>query len=292
MKKYKDIIPEFEDFEKVIRTEPPFDIRVNQIKSNEKEIKNFLKEKNFEFNQRKWNKKIFKLKSNPSKTITHWLGKFYIQEASSTIPPMALNPSSGEKILDMCAAPGSKTTQISAMMKNEGQIVANDVKTNRLRGLLSNLYRLGCLNIQVMKRDGRNLPEKEKFDKILVDVPCSSEGNVRTQEDLLSGAPPSKFEKLLPLQEGLLNKARKMCKDGGEIVYSTCTFNPKENEMIVSKFLDKLKLTDLNFDFEHSNGITKWKGNNLSNELKKCLRVYPHQIDSGGIFIAKFKKKS
>lgn len=291
MDRYKEIIPQFQKFKDVIKTSPPYDIRVNGIKSSIQEVKKFLKREGLEFEQREWNEKFIKVKSNPSKTLAHWLGKFYIQEYSSGIPPLALNPCPEDDVLDMCAAPGSKTTQISDMMNNEGQIIANDIRPARTKGLLSNLYRLGCVNTQVTERDARKLPGKPKFDKVLLDAPCSGEGNVRSQENLGGGASEARIEELSNLQERLLEKAFEVCKVNGIIVYSTCTFAPEENEFIVAKFLDKGKLMDPNFDFEHARGILEWDGESLNEELEKCVRVYPHNLDSGGMFVAKFKKK-
>jgi len=290
MDKYKEIIPEFKKFQKKIKTEQPHDIRINNLKASKETVKKSLNKEEIKFEERRWNEKFLKLNSNPSKTIAHWLGEFYIQESSSGIPPLALKPKPQDHILDMCAAPGSKTTQISAMLKNRGNIIANDINSNRIRALLSNLYRLGCLNTQVTKKDARNFSEDHKFDKILLDAPCSGEGNVRNQKDLLNGAEQHEIEKISNLQEKLLEKAFKLCKEGGTIIYSTCTFSPKENELIVSKFLEKGKLEKPKFKFDHCPGITEWKNETLDEELKKCVRVYPHQLDSGGIFVAKFKK--
>ncbi|MFP4654571.1 MAG: SAM-dependent methyltransferase [Methanohalobium sp.] len=190
----------------------------------------------------------------------HWLGKYHVQEYVSGIPPLALNPEPGEKVVDMCAAPGSKTTQISTLMDNIGEILANDIQRNRIRSLLSNISRLGCVNVQVFERDGRNLPEEPKFDKVLVDAPCSAEGNARKNSDLINGADIDVITKLSKLQENLLEKAFRLWKNGGTIVYSTCTFAPEENEIVVSKFLDYGKLEKPVFIFpihpELQNGKT------------------------------------
>ncbi|KXB05570.1 hypothetical protein AKJ50_00590 [candidate division MSBL1 archaeon SCGC-AAA382A13] len=292
MDRYKHIVPDFEEFKKIIQIGSPFDIRVNTIKSSAGEVKDFLKRCGLEFEQRGWNKNFLKLSDNPSKTLFHWLGNFYIQESVSGIPSLALAPESGDEVLDLCAAPGSKTTQISAMMGAEGVIVANDDKKNRVRSLLSNIYRMGCVNVKVTQKDGRDFPGSAEFDKIIVDVPCSAEGNARDQESLKNGANLENIKKLSNLQEQLLRKAFQLCKSGGTIVYSTCTFAPEENEFVVSKFLNRGKLIDPEFEFNHSKGITKWEGKKLDSEVSKCVRVYPHQLNSGGIFLAKFKKET
>ena len=292
MERYRDIIPEFDRFKNVIHTPQPYDIRVNTIKSSISEIKDILKQDEQVFEQSEWNDNFLKVNFEPGKNILHWLGKYHVQESVSGIPPFILNPEPGERVVDICAAPGSKTTQMSAFMGNTGEILANDIQRNRIRSLLSNISRLGCVNVQVFERDGRNLPEKSKFDKVLVDAPCSAEGNARKNSDLIYGADMDVITKLSKLQENLLEKAFRLCKNGGTIVYSTCTFAPEENEVVVSKFLDYGKLEKPDFNFPHSSGITEWNNMELENELEKCIRVYPHQLDSGGIFVAKFKKTS
>lgn len=290
MERYKEIIPEFGEFERVLRTPQPFDVRVNTIKSSPSEVRGDLEKRGYDSRVRSWNDNFITVEGNPSKTLEHWLGKFYIQEFVSGIPPMALDPTPSDRVLDLCAAPGSKTGQMAAMMDNKGEILANDRRADRTRSLLSNLYRLGVVNVQVTERDGRNLPESPKFDKILVDVPCSGEGNARREKELRSGADCKRIEDLPGLQKKLLEKAFEMCAADGEIVYSTCTFAPEENELVVSDFLDRGELLDLDFGFPHSSGIKEWEGNDLDGELEKCVRVYPHQVDSGGVFVAKFKK--
>ncbi len=290
MKRYKNIIPEYDEFKEVIQTRKPYDIRINTIKSSKPEVIESLKENKIEYEQRKWNKNFIKTYSNPGKTLEHWLGHYYIQESVSGIPTLALNPKPNEKILDLCAAPGSKTTQISAKMNNTGTILANDVRQNRIRSLLSNIYRIGSTNVQVTQKDGRNLKETPKFNRVIADVPCSSEGSVREKKELKNGAEIDRIKRNTKTQTQLLEKAFRMTKENGTIVYSTCTFAPEENELIVSKFLERGELKKLNFDFPHSNGITEWKNEKLNDELKKCIRVYPHQLDSGGIFVAKFEK--
>lgn len=290
MKRYKNIIPEYDEFKEVIQTRKPYDIRINTIKSSKPEVIESLKENKIEYEQRKWNKNFIKTYSNPGKTLEHWLGHYYIQESVSGIPTLALNPKPNEKILDLCAAPGSKTTQISAKMNNTGTILANDVRQNRIRSLLSNIYRIGSTNVQVTQKDGRNLKETPKFNRVIADVPCSSEGSVREKKELKNGAEIDRIKRHTKTQTQLLEKAFRMTKENGTIVYSTCTFAPEENELIVSKFLERGELKKLNFDFPHSNGITEWKNEKLNDELKKCIRVYPHQLDSGGIFVAKFEK--
>ncbi|MDY6788432.1 MAG: RsmB/NOP family class I SAM-dependent RNA methyltransferase [Candidatus Nanohaloarchaea archaeon] len=291
MERYSDIVPEFEEFREIADEPQPFDARVNTLKASVDEVRDLLSEAGVEFEQRDWNEDFLKLDSRPGKTLAHWLGKIYVQESVSGIPPLALDPEPGDSVLDMCAAPGSKTTQMSAMMDNRGSVVANDVSQGRIKALLSNVYRTGCMNVKIVKNDGRHLKEDKEFDKILVDAPCSAEGNMRESPEVREGADAEKIEGLKKLQKQLLEKAFNLCKPGGTVVYSTCTFAPEENEEVVSNFLDRGKLEEPEFDFPHSNGITAWKGE-IGERLERCVRVYPHQLDSGGVFVAKFRKEA
>ena len=289
MERYRKIIPDFEEFKEVIETHQPYDCRVNTNKASFEEVRDELVEAGIGFEQRDWNENFLKLDRRPGKTFLHWLGKIYVQESTSAVPPLAFDLEEDNKVLDMCAAPGSKTTQISSMMNNRGDILANDVKANRTKSLLANVYRLGCVNIKVTERDARQIPEDRKFDRVLVDAPCSAEGNLREKEYLRTGAKMEDIKNVSALQEQLLDKAFRLCREGGEVVYSTCTFAPEENELNVQKFLDRGELVDPGFDFPHSKGVTEWNGEQLDNKLDRCVRVYPHQIDSGGIFVAKFR---
>ncbi|MCJ7450163.1 MAG: RsmB/NOP family class I SAM-dependent RNA methyltransferase [Candidatus Nanohaloarchaeota archaeon QJJ-9] len=289
MERYEEIIPDFERFKEVAKTHQPREVRVNTLKSSVSEVKRMFDREGVEYEQRDWNPRFFRIDSSPGKLFSHWLGKIYGQESVSGIPSLALEPKPGEKVLDLCAAPGSKTTQIAALMGNQGEIFANDKSSNRLRSLVANVYRTGALNVQTFQRDARNLPEDWKFDKVLVDAPCSAEGNLREKEELRQGADISQVESLSELQKALLGKGFRLLKEGGTLVYSTCTFAPEENEEVVAEFLGGAELVDLSFDFSHSNGLTSWKGEAFPSKLENAVRVYPHQLDSGGIFVAKFE---
>ncbi|MDY6778917.1 MAG: RsmB/NOP family class I SAM-dependent RNA methyltransferase, partial [Candidatus Nanohaloarchaea archaeon] len=169
-------------------------------------------------------------------------------------------------------------------------ILANDRNTNRVAALAANCYRTGCVNVQTVKQDGRDLSPGERFDRVLVDVPCSAEGNARTQEELRDGASMHDIESVSRLQEQLLDAAVDYCREGGTVVYSTCTFAPEENEQVVETVLDRVDVEPLSFDFPHTGGVTEWNGETLPAQLENCVRVYPHQLDSGGIFVARLAK--
>ncbi|MDY6770869.1 MAG: RsmB/NOP family class I SAM-dependent RNA methyltransferase [Candidatus Nanohaloarchaea archaeon] len=292
MERYRSIIPEFEAFQQAVSEPQPRDVRVNTITSSVAEVVELLEEEDLTFERLDWNDRFLRFPhdARPGKTFPHWLGYYYVQESVSGVPPLALDPQPGESVLDLCAAPGSKTTQVAALMDNRGEILANDVRQGRIRGLLANIYQQGVVNAQVVQHDGRQLPEDRRFDRVLVDVPCSAEGNVRTEDGLEDGADEDTRNGVVPLQEQLLDKALRLCRDDGVVVYSTCTFAPEENEAIVDGVLDRASVEPLAFDFPHADGVTSWQGQEFAPELANCVRVYPHHLDSGGIFVAKLRK--
>jgi len=212
-----------------------------------------------------------------------------VQEESASIPVTILGPEEGDRILDMAAAPGGKTTQIASQIENNGAIVANDKSGNRMKSLHANVYRTGSACVAATNYDGRHIPEDEKYDKILVDAPCSGEAD-RARRGESAGI--GEIKGLAQLQKELAVKASKLLEDGGTMVYSTCTFAPEENEEVVKHVLEKtdLELEKANTDAEHVHGVTEFENREYGEEMKKTIRVYPHHLNSGGIYIAKFRK--
>ena len=184
------------------------------------------------------------------KTLEHALGKYYIQSLSSMIPPFVLSPSPGEIVLDLCAAPGSKTTQLAAMMNNTGTLIANEPNLQRVKALIYNLDRLGFVNLAVIKEKGELLSKfyENYFDKILVDAPCSALGIIQKKGEVSNWWNLNQAEKIAELQFRLLLSAVKMAKVGAEIVYSTCTLTLEENEVILNKILKKYPVELIEFE--------------------------------------------
>lgn len=292
MERYRGIIDDFEAFMDAAERPQPDDVRVNRHRTTPEELVEQLRADGIGVTRRDWCGDFLTLDTQPGKTFHHWLGRYYVQESASGVPPLALDPQHGESVLDLCAAPGSKTTQISAMMDNRGEVVANDISGNRIRGLLANIYQTGSVNVRVIQNDGRQVPEGQQFDRVLVDVPCSAEGNLREEPELREGASMDHIEELVPLQEALLEKAFRLCRPGGRVVYSTCTFAPEEDEAVVSGFADEHQLIDPDFDFPHADGVREWDGEQFHPDVTNCTRVYPHHIDSGGMFVAAFEKSA
>lgn len=222
----------------------------------------------------------------------HQLGYFYVQDAASMIPPVVLEPQPGDKVLDLCSAPGSKTTQIAAMMKNEGVLVANDIDVQRIKPLGMNLNRSGVTNCVVVTRGNKKF-EKEYFDRVLVDAPCSGTGTIRRSLKTLMMWSPGLIKKLSRIQKKLILRGFETLKPGGTMVYSTCTLEPEENEAIVSWLLENNPDADvlpITIDIIRSEAMTEWQGTKYDDRVKHCLRILPQDNDTEGFFVAKLRK--
>ena len=226
-------------------------------------------------------------------TTEYALGHFYLQEAASLIPALILNPNKTDIVLDMCSAPGSKTSQLSQLMNNKGVIFAFDDSSGRLKALRSNLLRCGCKNVIVYTKDARFISDYNiKYDKILLDVPCS--GNFAIDPEFFEKRTLFSFKDRAILQKELLRAAHKVLKKGGNLIYSTCSLEPEENEEVIDWFLRKYE--DISIEKieikipKSSKGLIKVFGKDLNSELEKCMRIWP---DSGmqGFFVAKLVKK-
>jgi tRNA (cytosine49-C5)-methyltransferase len=222
----------------------------------------------------------------------HTLGYFYVQEAASMIPPLVLDPQPGEKVLDMCAAPGSKTTQMAQMMKNTGAIVANDLTSVRLAALGINLQRCGVMNTITTQMSGTGIKEME-FDKVLVDAPCSGTGTIRKSLKTIEMWNPGLASHLAKTQRQLIRTGFSLLKKGGTLVYSTCTLEPEEDEGVVDSLLKEFpdaKAEEIELDIKRSNAVVEFEGKRYSEEVRKCLRIWPQDNDTEGFFVAKIRK--
>lgn len=227
-----------------------------------------------------------------SATPEHWLGLVYVQQASTAVAAPALGVRPGDRVLDMCAAPGGKTTHLSELMEGRGCLVANEISEPRIRGLLGNLYRLGHTNVIVTSGDAREAPEGALFDHILLDAPCSGEGTLRRR----GGKPPNQSESfsryVTGAQRSLLERAVALLRPGGTVLYVTCTFAPEENEAVVSDALGRLpvEIEPLDLPVAHAPGVTAFEGASFDPRVEATARIYPHHLDSGGLYIARLRK--
>lgn len=296
---------EFQEYLKTIKKEPPKSIRCNTLKISPEKLIEKLNKKGWKTKQpfKKFPEIIIIENSlgpgEIGRSIEHLLGYYYVQEIASTLPIIALNPKKGDFVLDLCAAPGSKTTQAAAKMENKGTIIANEVSLGRVKILASNTERCGATNVIITKQEGSLLCKKLKdkrfsFDKILLDAPCSGEGTLRTSKMTSKMWSINTVKKLSKVQKNLLIHALEILKVGGEIVYSTCTHSPEENESIVDfalkKFQDKIEIEEIKLPIKFRKGLTKWKDWEYDEEVLKCCRIYPQDNDTEGFFLTKMKK--
>ena len=230
----------------------------------------------------------------PGRTLEYHLGTYHVQEEVSLIPAVVLAPRPGERVLDLCAAPGGKTAQISVALGGRGTVVGNDVRIERLRALRSNCERLGLLNVAMTAQDGTKFPaEAGPFDAILLDVPCSCEGNVRQQGIEARYATPGEFlTGRSGLQATLFGRAWKLLAPGGRLVYATCTFAPEENELVLDHCLkDDARIEPISIDgLRSAAGVTSWRGRELRPDCANLARFWPHHNDTGGFSVALVRK--
>jgi 16S rRNA (cytosine1407-C5)-methyltransferase len=282
----------------LINQQPAQYIRVNLSKISVRELFSALKRRyDIECESVSNYSSVFKVidkKNLLGKTIEHILGYYYIQSFSSFIPPLVLNPSETDIVLDLCAAPGSKTTELGEIMNNKGTIVANEIQIDRLKSLVHNIDRMNQMNVGVTHFKGEQLNTIyfDYFDKILVDAPCSGLGIVQKKIEVNDWWTLERVRHLSELQLKLLVSAIKMLKVGGEVVYSTCTLTVEENELIIDKILKKYPVEVLDFEITipSRDGITFYNNENLNPSLAKAKRILPWEVDSDGFFIIKMTK--
>jgi len=275
-------------------------IRINTLKTSVRGFLKRVRERGWKLERIPWCNYGFWIsepKYELGNTVEHQLGYIYIQEAASMIPPIVLNPKEHELVLDLCASPGSKTTQMAQMMRNTGIIVANDITVDRMRPLISNLQRCGVTNTIVTRMDGRFFSQrvKQKFDKVLVDAPCSATGAIRRNWEIIRMWNPNMIRGLSKLQRILITSSFDCLKEGGILVYSTCTLEPEENEKVVDYLLKKrseAKVVKIDVKgLKMRSGLTKWNGEEFDKSVKSCIRIYPQDNNTEGFFIAKVIKE-
>lgn len=299
----KKIVPE-DNFDEILRLfsfDRPVTARINTLKTSRDEVFQILGKEQIPFLEVPWSPLALILPGLAPKTCGEMdlfkNGFFYRQSLSSMLPAIILDPLAGESVLDFCAAPGSKTTQMAALMKNEGEIIAVEAIRSRFFKLKSVCELMGAVRVSVKLTDGRRFRTRGLFDKILVDAPCSSEGRFKTFDPKSLGYwSPRKIKEMAHKQKGLLLAAGRLLKPGGVLVYSTCTFAPEENEAVLDWFLDKTAGT---FHIEPCclGGVASypclsgWSGGDFHPQIKGALRVLPDRLCEG-FFVAKLIKTS
>ncbi|NHZ71887.1 MAG: RNA methyltransferase [Aquificales bacterium] len=293
--RYQDLIDDWDAFQEAVKRPLPTTIWVNPLRTTPEQLQTLL---DIPMEPIPWHPGGFRLPPDFS-AGRHWAylaGLYHIQEEVSMLPVRFLAMQPGERVLDLCAAPGNKTAQIGVALNNGGTIVANDRSTGRMRAASHALNRLGLTNVTTTTTDAVNYPKASGFfDKILADVPCSCEGTCRKDRSVTWRVSVKDSRKLVGSQLAILRKAVQRCRPGGRIVYATCTFAPEENELIVDAMLqdygDFIRLLPAEVPcFQTSPGLIEWQGQALHPDLHHALRVWPHQNDTGGFFVAVMEK--
>ncbi|MHC1738430.1 MAG: NOL1/NOP2/sun family putative RNA methylase [Ignavibacteriaceae bacterium] len=273
-------------------------IRVNTAKTNPGELRDTLLEKyeietsfveNFDFALM-----VEKGGQYIGKTVEHICGEYYIQSFSSMLPPLVLNPDENDVVLDLCASPGSKSTELSNLMNNKGTLILNEIQMDRVRTLVFNIDRMTVINAGVLHNRGEWLGRiyNDYFDKVLVDAPCSGLGILQKKSEIGNWWTKEKLSGLAELQYKLLVSAIRMAKTGGEIVYSTCTLTVEENEEVINKILDKypVELLPITLPLKTDPGMVNYEEKSFHPSLGMGVRLNPWEFNSEGFFIAKLRK--
>jgi NOL1/NOP2/sun family putative RNA methylase len=271
-------------------------VRVNTIKADVERVRRAFAEAGVGVEDREWHDALLEPDTDrPGNTWPYVQGWVHGQEEVSAVPPLVLDPAPGDVVLDACAAPGSKASQLAALMDDRGLLVANDDSLGRLAPLRSNLDRLGVTCAAVTNRDARDLELTtlgvDAVDRALVDAPCTCEGTIRKNPDALDNWSEHYLDEVAGTQKGILRRAIRLTRPGGTVVYSTCTFAPEENEAVLDHVLAREDCTVLDYEvpLAHSPGVTTWAGERFDPAVGRAKRFYPHQNDTGGFFCAKLE---
>lgn len=308
--RYSKVIPDFDLFLKALENPFPIGLREGRFNSVPYTLQEKLEKKGEGFEKVVPSWDFFHVQGERKVwggDIDHHHGLYFMQAFSSLLPSLSLlGNQEGEDlmVLDLCAAPGGKTTHLADLMNNRGLLCACEPDLFRRRVLKANLTRMGILNCAIVAGKGQDQNFfKESFDAILLDGPCSSEGTFRS--DVISGAKRrktnyleynTKFRKSLHKeQQALIDHAISLLKRGGSLVYSTCTYDPHENESVVQYALNQhknMRLVELNLPKELAleSGLSSFESEKYSEDMRLTARVYPHRINSIGFYVAKFTK--
>lgn len=298
--RYAPIVDDWDAFGEAMRRPLPLCIHTNTTRISHTALSDLLAAEGIVARPLDWRPGAFRLDAAP-KTGNQWwfcAGLAHAQEEVSQVPVTLLDVQPGHRVLDLCAAPGGKTVQIAQALDNRGTIVANDLSFDRIRALQGNLDRLGIVNVTTTRHDGCSWPrDAGGFDRVLVDAPCSSEGTWRRNRRLAERPEPPQYARFASRQRALLDKAVQLAKPGGRVVYSTCTFAPEENELVVESVLraheGAVELLPVRVPgLVTAPGVTRWEGRALEPALERCIRLWPHHNDTGGFFIAVLTKAS
>ncbi|XP_071985811.1 28S rRNA (cytosine(4447)-C(5))-methyltransferase [Engystomops pustulosus] len=299
-----DLFPvsEFVDFLESCEVQRPITIRTNTLKTRRRDLAQALINRGVNLDPLgKWSKTglvIYDSNVPIGATPEYLAGHYMLQGASSFLPVIALAPQENERVLDMCCAPGGKTSYMAQLMKNTGMVVANDMNADRLRSVVGNLHRLGVTNSIICNYDGRQIPKVlGGFDRVLLDAPCSGTGIISKDPSVKTNKSLQDLQRCAHIQKQLILSAidslDAKSASGGFLVYCTCSISVEENEWVVDYALKKrnVKLVPTGLDFGKE-GFVRFKERHFHPSLRLARRFYPHTHNMDGFFIAKLRKFS
>ena len=293
--KMKDLLKdEYDSYIECYKEPRHYGLRVN---TNKISVEDFLKISPWDLKPIPWIDNGFYYdgdKITPSKHPYYFAGLYYLQEPSAMTPANRLPVNPGERVLDVCAAPGGKATELGAKLKGEGVLIANDISNSRAKGLLKNLELFGIGNMLVLSEEPGKLTDyfHEYFDKILIDAPCSGEGMFRKDKKMVKAWEEHGPEFFSKIQKSIISQAASMLREGGMILYSTCTFDPTENEQIIEGLLEEYPQFEI-CDIEPYEGFTNGMpevSKTGNPDLSKTVRIFPHKMEGEGHYVALLKK--
>lgn len=291
----KDMLgEEYEEYQASLDIPSYHGLRVNTAKIS---VEEFLRISPFSLKPVPWcaNGFYYEDTDQPAKHPYYYAGLYYIQEPSAMTPASVLPVEEGDRVLDICAAPGGKSTELAAKLHGTGLLVSNDISNSRAKALLKNLELFGVPNMLVVSEPSNVIADyfPDYFDKILIDAPCSGEGMFRKSSSMVKAWESNGVDLFVNLQHSILNEMVKCLRPGGTLVYSTCTFSPEENEQAMDYLLElepDLELVDLPMYEGFDTGHPEWS-REKNPEVRKCRRLWPHRLHGEGHFVAMLRKK-
>ncbi len=290
--RFLEYVPKVREFLSKMEATPTQYIRVNTLKISRPDLVSRLLSKGFELKSTVM-PEVLAVEKAPlptGATSEYLLGHYYIQDLSSCMAVDALDIAPGQVVLDVAAAPGGKTTFMAQKMNNSGAIIALEPNGRRARSMSFNLARCGVYNTCIFKTDGLYAGKFEmKFDRVLLDAPCSCEGVIAKDPTRKLSHTPEDVDYCSRIQDRLIEAAASYVKPDGIMVYSTCSFAPEENEMVVDRLLRKFGKITLEPVAYGSSGLTRFGDLKFDSQLKHAHRLYPHLHDTTGFFIARLR---
>jgi len=299
LERYRPLVDDWDAFRAALARPLPVTVWSNTLRARAAEVAAWLRADGLEPAEIAWRPGAFRLPAEvaPGGLLATSAGLIHVQEEVSLLPVALLDPRPGERILDLCAAPGGKSALIAVALGHRGTVVANDVDWRRLITMGRTLQRLGLANVALTAWDGATFPESGGlYDRVLADVPCTCEGTSRKNPGVLAWGGEEERTRTVRTQRAILAKAVRLCRPGGRIVYSTCTYAPEENEAVVDDVLRSagaraLRVVEARrIGFRAAPGLAGWQGRSFDPSLARALRVWPHAHDTGGFFVAVLEK--